>query len=163
MKYQLLFILFLFTSCNWIVSSSTNSNQKTSTTNSNEYRIVKRVVDGDTFVMEDGEKIRLIGINAPEVGHNGEPEMPFGEEAKKYLKEKITGQKVRLEFDVDEKDVHGRTLAYAYLEDGTFINEDLVRNGWARAKSYPPNTSKQDILFDAQEEAKKEKRNIWSK
>jgi endonuclease YncB( thermonuclease family) len=82
---------------------------------------VTRVVDGDTFRVDDGSekglKIRLIGIDAPEPRNTGtRPKGYFGSESTGYLKQMLTGRRVRLEYDVSRYDRYGRTLAYAWLE-----------------------------------------------
>ena len=96
------------------------------------YYPVKRVVDGDTFWIDDGSekglKIRLIGVDAPEPRNNGKKlKGYFGTESSDYLTRLIGGTRVRLEFDAGRYDQYGRTLAYVYLEDGTFVNADLDR------------------------------------
>ncbi|HNV67932.1 MAG TPA: thermonuclease family protein, partial [Bacteroidales bacterium] len=105
---------------------------------------VTRVVDGDTFWVDDGSekgmKIRLIGIDAPEPRNTGtRPKGFFGAESTSYLQNLLKGKKVRLEYDVARYDRYRRTLAYAFLEDGTFINAELVRNGYATVMTMPPN------------------------
>src|SRR5512133_2900788 len=97
---------------------------------------VTRIVDGDTFWINDGStkglKIRLIGIDAPEPRNNGKKlKGYFGTESSVYLTRLLEGRKVRLEYDVTRYDRYGRTLAYAYLDNGTFVNADLVKNGYA--------------------------------
>ena len=87
---------------------------------------VTKVVDGDTFWVADGSekglKIRLIGVNTPETVHPQKPVEYYGREASDYVKSILTGSKVKLQFDVNRTDRYGRTLAYVYLKDGTFLN-----------------------------------------
>ncbi len=85
--------------------------------------VVSRVIDGDTIELADGITIRYIGVNTPEVGQ------PGAEEATEANRALVEGKKVRLEYDVQKQDKYGRTLAYVYLEDGTFVNAELVKNG----------------------------------
>lgn len=92
--------------------------------------LVQRVIDGDTFVLETGEKVRLIGIDSPETVHPRKPVESFGLEASQFTKRLLEGKHVELEFDVDRYDRYNRLLAYVYV-DGVFLNEELVRQGLA--------------------------------
>lgn len=121
---------------------------------------VDRVIDGDTFELVTGEVVRLIGIDAPESVKPGEKVQCFGKEASLFLKTRIEHQEIRLERDKSEKDRYGRLLRYVYLGD-TLVNEQLVREGYARAKAYRPDVTKQEIFTDAQETARREKRGLW--
>lgn len=105
---------------------------------------IHKFVDGDTFwvKVENGktEKIRLIGVDTPEVKWEGlTEEQPGGKEASDYIKNLLKGKKVLLEFDVQKYDQYGRTLAYVYLEDSTFLNAHLLEMGLARMATFPPN------------------------
>jgi micrococcal nuclease len=100
----------------------------------NTYYKVKKVSDGDTFWIdngtEKGEKVRLIGIDAPESRATGKKQKQyFGEESKQYLTQLILNKEVRLEYDISKKDPYKRLLAYVYLRDGTFLNAHLIQNG----------------------------------
>ena len=130
------------------------------------YFTVTRVVDGDTFWIDNGstggEKIRLIGIDAPESRKTGTKEIGyFGAEAKAYLKTMLEGQKVRLEFDVDRKDKYKRTLAYAYLRNGVFINENMIAEGYAFVLTIPPNVKFSDHFIAKQKKARSQKKGLW--
>ncbi len=127
---------------------------------------VTRVVDGDTFWVDDGSekgmKIRLIGIDAPEPRNTGtRPKGFFGAESTSYLRELLRGKKVRLEYDVSRLDRYRRTLAYAYLEDGTFINAELVRNGYATVMTMPPNVKYAETFNELASKARKQKKGLW--
>ena len=100
---------------------------------------VDSVIDGDTFRLESGEKVRLMGIDAPETHHPRKPVEYFGKEATEFAKKMLEGKLVRLELDVQERDQYGRLLAYVYLEDSTFVNAELVKQGYAQVATYPPN------------------------
>lgn len=105
---------------------------------------IHKFVDGDTFwvMVNPGkpEKIRLIGVDTPEVKWEGlTKEQLGGKEASEYLKKLLKGKKVLLEYDVQKYDLYGRTLAYVYLEDSTFLNAHLLEMGFARLATYPPN------------------------
>lgn len=81
-----------------------------------------RAVDGDTIVLNNGERVRLIGVDTPETKHPRKPVEYFGKEATAFTKRMVEGKEVRLEYDWQRKDKYGRTLAYVYLMDGTFLN-----------------------------------------
>ena len=85
----------------------------------------------------------------------------YGEEAKTYLSNMIEGQSVRLEYDVDSLDQYGRTLVYVYLTDGTFVNADLVKNGYAMVMTVPPNVKYADEFINYQQEARENNRGLW--
>ena len=122
---------------------------------------VKRVVDGDTFELENGEKVRMIGMDTPETVKPNHPVEPYGKEASNFTKELLTGQNVTLKFDVEPYDKYKRLLAYVYLSDGTFVNEKLVRDGYARIMTIPPNVAKADLFLEAEREAREQNRGLW--
>jgi micrococcal nuclease len=118
--------------------------------------LVSRVIDGDTIDLADGITIRYIGINTPEVGQ------PGAEEATEANRALVEGKKVRLEYDVQKQDKYGRTLAYVYLEDGTFVNAELVKQGYAQVATYPPNVKYVDLFQKLQQEAEAGERGLWA-
>jgi micrococcal nuclease len=127
---------------------------------------VTKVIDGDTFWIIDEElkkaKIRLIGVDAPESRNAFKKKIgPYGKESKQYLKNLILDKKVRLAYDVDSTDQYGRTLAYVYLEDGTFVNAELVKNGYAMLMTIPPNVKFADVFVKLQQEARENNRGLW--
>lgn len=112
-----------------------------SITNAQEFYLCTRVVDGDTIVVDmDGkqEKVRLIGVDTPETVHPEKPVEYFGKEASEFTKRMAEGKKVRLEYDWQDRDKYGRVLAYVYLEDGTFLNAEIVRQGFGFAYTRYP-------------------------
>ncbi len=131
-----------------------------------EWFAVIRVVDGDTFWVDDGSekglKIRLIGIDAPEPRNTGtRPKGYFGAESTNYLQQLLKDNKVRLEYDVSRYDRYGRTLAYAYLENGTFINAELVRKGFAAVMTVPPNVKHQETFRQLAAKARRQNKGLW--
>lgn len=133
---------------------------------SEEWFAVTRVVDGDTFWVDNGTekglKIRLIGVDAPEPRNTGtRPKGYFGAESTGYLRQMLTGKKVRLEYDVSRYDRYGRTLAYAWLEDGTFVNAELVKNGYATVMTMPPNVKYAETFTALAAKARKQNRGLW--
>jgi micrococcal nuclease len=129
--------------------------------------IVRGVSDGDTFWIynqsQKKEKIRLIGVDAPESRNTFKKKKGYyGNEAKKYLTKLVKGQRVKLSYDVDKKDRYGRTLAYVYLMDGTFVNAHLVKNGYAMTMTIPPNVKFAELFVELQREARENNRGLWS-
>jgi micrococcal nuclease len=92
---------------------------------------VARVIDGDTLVLADGRRVRLIGVDAPEVDCPYRQAEPWGYESQAYLKQLVEGKRVRLEFEGEPFDKYGRTLAYVYLGD-VLVNGRIIRDGQAR-------------------------------
>lgn len=102
---------------------------------------VSRVVDGDTVeVRMDGEEedVRYIGVDTPETVKPDTPVQCFGPQASDFNHRLVEGERVRLVFGVERRDVYGRLLAYVYL-DGHFVNAELVRRGLARTLTISPN------------------------
>lgn len=124
---------------------------------------VERVIDGDTVVLEDGTRVRLIGIDAPEIenryyGHRGDP---YGEDAKQVLKQMVEGKEVDLKDGLEKEDRYQRRLAYLYLPDHSFVNQQLVEVGAAEAyRKFPHAFLSQFIEIESQ--AKKKKIGMWS-
>ena len=131
-----------------------------------KYYKVTKIVDGDTFWIDDGTakgiKVRLIGIDAPESRKTFKKQMGyFGKESKNHLTNLLKGKKVKLEFDVDTHDQYGRMLAYAYTENGIFINADLLKNGFAVIMTIPPNVKYADQFLELQQKARETKKGLW--
>lgn len=122
--------------------------------------VVNKVIDGDTVVLDNGETVRYLGIDAPEMGKNkGGPEF-FAREATRYNKRLVLLKKVRLEFDEEKKDAYGRLLAYVYVKN-VFVNAELVKLGYARAMVKPPNTRYKNMLIQYQNEAVTRDAGLW--
>ena len=120
---------------------------------------VTEVIDGDTIVVEGGYRVRYIGIDTPEV----HPEVEaFGIEAWQANRRLVEGKEVRLERDVSETDKYGRLLRYVYV-DNVLVNAELVKQGLARAKVYPPDTKYQGHLEEMEAEARNAGRGMWAK
>ncbi|MDP3998349.1 MAG: thermonuclease family protein [bacterium] len=122
---------------------------------------VIRVVDGDTVELADGRRVRYIGIDTPETVDPRKTVQCFGGEASNKNKELVEGKMVELEKDISEIDKYGRLLRYIYV-DGLFVNDYLVRQGFAHASSYPPDIKYQDQLRQAEQEARDSGRGLWS-
>jgi endonuclease YncB( thermonuclease family) len=123
------------------------------------------VTDGDTFKVKFGDgsvdKVRLLLIDTPETKRANTPVQPFGPEASDYLTELLTGQKVKLETDVSERDQYGRILAYVYLGE-EMVNEMLIAEGLARVAVYLPDVKYVDQFRVIETKAKSAKLGIWS-
>lgn len=126
---------------------------------SEEQFLVTRVIDGDTVVLANGEKVRYIGIDAPETYKKNQC---FGEESKNKNKELVEGKSVRLEKDISERDKYGRLLRFIWIGD-TFVNDYLVRQGYAKAYRYPPDVKYSSQFVEAEKEARENNRGLWSK
>jgi micrococcal nuclease len=129
---------------------------------------VTRVVDGDTFVVKvqgKEHKVRLILVDTPESKAPNRPKGYLGEEAKQYTTERLEGQEVWLEKDVQSNDKYGRWLRYVYIDvnngKGEFFNGTLVRDGYARLATFPPNVKYVDQIRGWQTEAREANRGVW--
>jgi micrococcal nuclease len=122
---------------------------------------VKWVIDGDTVVLNDGRKVRYLGINAPELEHDGHQAEPFAEQAKRFNASLVCGKEVCLEFDKERTDQYGRTLAYLILRDGTLVNAEILSYGYAFLFYHPQNRKYDSILLRAQRAAMSAKKGIW--
>jgi micrococcal nuclease len=155
--FTILLILLRFTSggsvTRKVLSLETSS---TPAVGRNLVRVI-RVVDGDTFVIEGGIHVRLIGINSPEL-----PNQCFSREALEKAQSILVGSYVYLEKDISENDRYGRLLRYVY-KNNELVNETMVRGGYAYSIAYPPDTKNQKLFLAAQDEAKSAKRGIWGK
>ena len=116
--------------------------------------IILNVIDGDTFTLTNGEKVRLIGIDAPERGDN------YYNESKHALEDLILNKIVVLEKDISNKDKYGRLLRYVYI-DGEMVNLYLVSEGYAEAKEYSPDLRYSSQLKEAENDAKANSFGIW--
>jgi endonuclease YncB( thermonuclease family) len=123
---------------------------------------IHSVTDGDTVILEGGSRVRYLGIDAPEVAHEEKPGDPLGDEAARYNRKLVSGRWVRLEFERQRQDDYGRLLAYVFLEDGTLVNRELVRQGLAYLCPKQRPLRYWDRLLEAQRQAMKEQRGLWS-
>lgn len=124
---------------------------------------VVRAIDGDTIeVTIDGgtDDVRYIGVDTPETVKPGEPVQCYGPQASAFNHRLVDGETVRLVFDRELRDVYGRLLAYVYA-DGTFVNAELIRGGYARTLEIPPNTAEADRLAKLEQEAGEAGVGLW--
>jgi micrococcal nuclease len=140
-----------------------------------DYNLVTKVVDGDTFEIETGDRVRLLGIDTPEKWKSGKLDkdakrnakdkeiiQKLGQLASEYAEKILLNQKVKLVPDSTnaDKDRYGRLLRYAYLEDGTFFNLKIIQDGYAYAYTKYPVTYEKEFL-EAQREARENNRGLW--
>lgn len=123
--------------------------------------LVKRVIDGDTIQLVDGSRVRYSGINTPESVDRRRGVEYYGKESSNFNKQLVQGKNVRLEFDVQQKDKYGRLLAYVYVGD-TFVNAELVKQGYTQASTYPPNVKYADLFRKFENEARAQGRGLWA-
>lgn len=131
------------------------------TVQQNEMVVVTAVHDGDTVsvvINKKQEKVRLIGIDAPELAQR-----PWGEAAKGYLASLlgVGGWKVRIEQDVERTDQYGRVLAYLWTADNMLINLEMIKNGYAMLYTVPPNVKYVEEFRKAQSDAREKRMGIW--
>ena len=176
MKFNYLIILFfgLFWSCNHpetkeyersLSATSTILSESNEVNNESKFQVYK-VIDGDTFYCVDAQnteyKVRLIGVDTPEIRNYGKKQKGYyGKEAKDFLTDLLLNKTVFLEFDLDKYDQYNRVLAYVYLEDNTFVNAELVKNGFARIMTIQPNSKYADTFYKLQQEARENKTGLW--
>jgi len=123
---------------------------------------VKWVNDGDTIVLADGKRVRYIGINTPEIDHDKQRAQPFGYTARTFNKQMVLNRKVFLEFDLERHDRYGRLLAYIFLPEEMFLNEQMLQKGYAFFLFRKPNLKYNQRLMKAQQEAMKAQKGLWN-
>ena len=121
---------------------------------------VKRVIDGDTLLLINGERVRLIGVDTPETKHPQKPVQYFGREAYLFTKEMVDGKEARFEFDRQKRDRYGRLLAYVYLLDGTFLNAEIIKQGYGFAYTRFPFKYMGEFRR-YEREARENRRGLW--
>ena len=132
--------------------------------NAGDRQRVKRVMDGDTILLESGQRVQLLGIRTPKTKRGTKQAEPFGEEACKFTKRLVEDKKVRLEFDpkVESRDKHSKTFAYLFLLDGTLVNGEIVREGYGVALRNPSPLRYEADLIRLEMMARRHRRGIWA-
>ncbi len=137
--------------------------------------LVDRVVDGDTLKLESGERVRLIGIDTPEMhesnklykdsqrsGQDTATIQKLGESAYEFTKKLVEGKRVSLEFDTEKYDKYNRLLAYVYInKDRIFVNAEIIKQGYASLMTIPPNVKYASLFKKLYQEARDNKRGLW--
>ncbi len=153
LKFIIVLFVFLLAGCASSVSG-------------NGFYYVYTVVDGDTITLANTKNIRYIGIDTPELRKKVAGEwvwnpQPYAVEAYNLNKRLVEGKRIRLEFDNEKTDRYGRWLAYVFVDE-KMVNEELLRYGYATVYTRQPNMKYLDRLLAAEQQAKKQRRGIWS-
>lgn len=123
---------------------------------------VDHVYDGDTVRLVDGRRLRLIGVDTPELNHReGRPD-PFAQAAREATERLVGGAELHLRFDTERRDRYGRLLAHAFLPDGRSLSRILIGDGLGTQLTVPPNVWNVDCLSAAEREAQAARRGIWA-
>lgn len=121
------------------------------------------IYDGDTIQLNDGRKLRLIGIDTPEIGKKGNKSQPYARKAKQALKRLLaTNKNIFLSYDEEKKDRYGRLLAYAFLTDGTDIQAELIAAGLAISIVVGVNDANLSCYRILEQKARQQKQGLWS-
>jgi len=129
--------------------------------NAFESVLVTRVIDGDTIELEDGRRVRYIGIDTPEISHPTQGQECYGLEATIRNQQLVEGKIVELQKGIENEDQYGRLLRYVYV-DGVFVNAQLIAEGFAYASSYGPEKRYQQVFTQLQQYSKLLGRGLWS-
>ncbi len=175
LRYFYLVILCLMAS---LVLAAEGVDDLIHSTSKQEQVLVVKVTNTDTIVLENGQRIKLLGIESfglpprPMVKYDNkgrpienkeiEATIPLEEQAIVFAQNLMEGKKVKLEYDVESRDDHGYKTAYVYLPDGHMANTELLRQGFVRLKIRPPNVKHMDLFRNAYQEARKEQRGFLS-
>ena len=136
--------------------------QKTSPVAGMETAYVSRVIDGDTIELKNGDRVRYIGMDAPETVDPEKPVQCFGTEASLRNKELVEGKFVRLEKDVSNRDKYGRLLRFVYLPEATSsVDLQLISEGFARALAIPPDIKYSQEFAVAERNARATGKGLW--
>ena len=121
----------------------------------------KRVTDGDTLRLEDGRRLRLIGVNAPELGRNGKPSEPYAQAAKRALGALVEGKSLQLVTGIEATDRYGRTLGYLFDQHGENLEAQLLAQGMGYAVAIPPNLALINCHMAAEQAARSARLGLW--
>ena len=127
-----------------------------------DFRVVNHVINGNTLVMENGERIRLIGLDTPETRHSNKTIDHFGKEATAFTERLVEGKRVRLQFDFSQgqRDRYGHTLAYVFLETGLLLNAEIIKQGYGFVHTGSPFARVQEFR-ELEREAREQGRGVW--
>ncbi len=128
-----------------------------------EWVKVVHVFDGDTVKLADGRRVRLLGINTPEIGRDGKPSQPFAEEARLSLKKLLSHEsRIGLQYSLEQQDRYGRTLAHLFLPNGVNVQQHLLQSGVASTLVVPPNTWGERCYTRTEARTRQSGKGIWS-
>ncbi len=124
---------------------------------------IRNVYDGDTLLLQDGRKVRLIGINTPELGRDGQPDQPLARQATATARQLVNGQTpLLLQLGSQPQDHYGRVLGHLFLANGRSLEAELLKQGLGFAISIPPNLALRDCLNQAEAVARQAKLGVWA-
>lgn len=125
---------------------------------------VSRIIDGDTVELHDGRRVRLIGIDTPEIGHDGAPSEPLALKARTRLEQLLAprANSITLRYDQEREDRYRRVLAHAFLEDGASLTAELLDQGMGVALILPPNGWNAPCYQEAEHRARTRRLGVWS-
>ena len=123
---------------------------------------VRYINDGDTFTLEDGNRIRMIGINTPELGYKDKPDQPLSVRAREQLRSYLRGSHALIVYDKERHDKYGRVLAHVFDEQGNNIGAELIREGLGFAISIPPNLYYRECYRNAEKQARHANLGVWA-
>lgn len=124
--------------------------------------VSQRVIDGDTLDLADGRRVRLIGINTPEIGRRGAASQPYAQAARKELSGLVQGAELRLLVGEEPKDRYGRTLGHLFDASGANIEARLLRQGLGFTVAVPPNLMLLDCHLQQEQQARSAHRGVWA-
>ncbi len=131
-------------------------------TTSLESATVKYVIDGDTLDLEDGRRVRLLGIDAPEMGFDGGTKEPYSQESTDWLRDRVEGRRVQLRIDSPKLDRYQRTLAWMFDDQGRLVNRDILLAGYAKLlDTFGLPQDLEPSLREAESEARVRRVGIW--
>ena len=123
---------------------------------------VSRVIDGDTLELHDGRRVRLIGVDTPEIGYRGKRSEPYAQAARRRLQEMVAPGGLRLQRGQEPEDRYGRTLGHLFTAEGQNVEAQLLREGLGFALAVPPNIALWACHRDAEDMARGKRRALWA-
>ena len=158
---QVVFVLFAIL-VTWRIASTNRNNSAPSA--DSEIVTISRVLDGDTVDCSDGRRVRLLGIDAPELSHEGRAAERYADELTEWLDARISGKQVRLEFGPERTDRYGRTLAWIYDSENRLVNRELLAAGAAKLlANFGLPLELEPSLRAAEAEARIARRGLWAR
>lgn len=151
--------LFLFAL--WIGLSSVSVAGECKPSAPTEAVRLAKVLDGDTISLGDGRRVRLIGVNTPELSHYGQPKEPGADQATRFVRQFLADPSIRIGIGKDPQDHYKRTLAHVYRADGGSLEEALLDAGLAQQIVFPPNLDLAECLHRAEQHARSAGRGLW--
>ena len=144
-----------------IVCLLLSANPTATDANSTSVSTVDRVIDGDTIVLTDGNSVRLIGVDTPELHHPSRPIEYFAIDAKTFVDQMVKGREIKIVLGKERRDKYNRLLAYVYLPDNTFLNAEIIKQGYGFVDTRLPFEFSDDFV-KYEDEARQAKRGLWA-